>query len=335
VTLRNEVPPWPFSGRATTDTSVPDTLITDDPFTAAEICRSGHAVAFPTETVYGLGGTIDSQEAIREIYSIKGRPANNPLIAHLADSSQIDSLAAFIPAYAAPLIEAFVPGPLTLVLRRAAHVPAFAFPGLDTIAVRVPDHQLARRFIEAVGVPVVAPSANRSGRPSPTRWEDVRDDLQGLCACILRGDPATRGLESTVLDCTDDVPQILRPGSVTLEDVRQIVPGVRSAIDVDLLARSPGTRFRHYAPDAAVILVDAPPPGPPDRAVFIGMSAVDDPGAWLATFQPAGLSEYGTMLYRALREADRLGASSIICQRVEPVGIGVAIMDRLSRAAAR
>lgn len=314
---------------------VPDTLITDDPRLAAEICRTGRAVAFPTETVYGIGAAIDCPNAIREIYSIKGRPANNPLIAHLSDPEQISTLASSRRGYVNALVDAFMPGPLTLILERAGHIPESAFPELPTIAVRVPDHNLALSFIDAVGSPVVAPSANRSGRPSPTRWEDVRDDLQGSCACILRGDPAIRGVESTVLDCTGEVPQILRPGSVSLEDLRQVVADVRTTGDVELLSRSPGTRYRHYAPDAEVVLVDAPPVNPPDGAVFVGMSAVGRPDRWLKTFHPADLSEYARMLYGVLRDADRLGASAVFCQRVESAGVGAAIMDRLSRAAAR
>jgi L-threonylcarbamoyladenylate synthase len=311
-----------------------ETLITDSAEVAAEVCRGGQPVAFPTETVYGLGARLSDEAAINQIYAIKGRPSSNPLIAHLHNADQIDQLASHIPDYARTFIKHFVPGPLTLVFKRHPRVPRHAFPGLDTIGVRVPDHRLARDFIARVGEPVVAPSANRSGRPSPTRWQDVEADLRGSVACILKGDPARRGLESTVIDCTGDRPLILRPGSVTLEELRSMVPGTSATTAAELLARSPGTRFRHYAPRANVVLVDAPPVDPPPKSVYLGITPPASTSGWLATFACDDVPAYAELLYRALREADAREADWVFCQRVEPRGLGVAIMDRLERAAA-
>jgi L-threonylcarbamoyladenylate synthase len=311
-----------------------ETIVTTSPIEAAAICRSGEPVAFPTETVYGIGAPISDESAIRRIYEIKGRPSDNPLIAHLAESSALWKLATDVPPYVGDLLDRFAPGPITFVLKRAENVPSHAFTGLDTIAVRIPDLDVAREFISAVGEPVVAPSANRSGRPSPTRWQDVMADLGGLCRCILQGEPSAMGLESTVLDCTGDAPLILRPGSVTIEAIQEVVPSAAATPEARLLARSPGTRYRHYAPEAHVTLVDEPPASPPPGSAFIGPTPPDASSEWSLVYTPVNTADYAANLFRFLRDADKHGVAQIFCERVPRSGLGTAIMDRLERAAA-
>jgi L-threonylcarbamoyladenylate synthase len=310
-----------------------DTIITDSPSVAAKFCSHGRTVAFPTETVYGVGARMSDETAIRRVYEIKGRPADNPLIAHVSDASRIVELASAVPEFGERLIERFMPGPLTLVLDRHPDVAGFAFAGRSTIAVRVPAHELARDFLAAVGEAVVAPSANRSGRPSPTRWEDVIVDLGGSVDCILRGEPSSAGLESTVVDCTGKHPFVLRPGSVTLDDLRSVVPDTSVTSTIELLSRSPGTRYRHYAPHARVILVDRPPAHPEHCSAYIGLDDPPHREAWIQATVCGDEAAYGARLYAALRDADLAGCTHVYCQRVQRKGIGVAIMDRLERAA--
>lgn len=311
------------------------TLITDSPEEAARILRSGELVAFPTETVYGLGADVFQPAAIEAIFRAKSRPADNPLIVHIAAIEQIDRLAETVTPVARALIEAFFPGPLTLVLPRRADVPAGASAGLSTVAIRMPRHPIAMAFLEACETPVAAPSANRSGRPSPTTWEDVYADMMGRIACILRGDPSEMGIESTVVDCTTDAPIILRPGGVTLADLRAVAPSTRYA-DVSRLTevRSPGLRHRHYAPEARVVLVDSPADVPADETnAYIGLASHARPQALGLHETPADADAYARLLFQFFRRSDRAEIESIYCQRVAPEGIGRALMDRLERAA--
>ncbi len=312
------------------------TIITSDPAEAAEHARRGLPVAFPTETVYGLGAPVSDEAGIRRIYEAKERPPANPLIVHVADQADIGKIAADVSKTAQLLIAAFFPGPLTLVLPRHPSLPDIVSAGLPTVGVRMPDHPVALRFIEAVGEPVAAPSANRSGRPSPTSWAAVKDDLDGRIACILKGDRTRTGLESTVLDCTGDEAIILRPGSVTLEMLRNIVPDVRlSHGGEEIKQRSPGTRFRHYAPRADVIIVDSPPAAPGLNAAFIGMSEPDDPRQYARHLVCESVADYARDLFNFFRECEGLGVETIYCQAVGRDGIGLALMDRIDRAAAR
>lgn len=314
-----------------------ETRLTDSPDEAASFVREGLPVAFPTETVYGLGASIYDEEGIRRIYQAKGRPISNPLIAHIADVSDVDLLATTVPPYARRLIGAFFPGPLTLVLPRRANIPLIATAGLDTVGIRMPDHPAAQAFIRAVGDPVVAPSANRSGRPSPTTWEAVHEDLGGRIACILRGERTKAGLESTVIDCTEDVPIVLRPGSVSDEQLRQVVPELVSRVArEEQLARSPGTRFRHYAPEGAVFLIDDPGDADmPADAAYIGIAA-PPPDSRLAMARVCrDPEEYAFELFDFLRECDRRHIRHIYCQRPPAEGIGRALLDRLERASRR
>ncbi|MBT8399045.1 MAG: threonylcarbamoyl-AMP synthase, partial [Rhodothermia bacterium] len=199
------------------------TLMTDSPLAAAEIVRAGRLAAFPTETVYGLGADALNDDAVRRVYEVKGRPLDNPLIVHLADAAAIDAVAWVEMDFVRSLVQAFIPGPLTLVLKRRPMISDAVTAGLDTVAVRVPDHSLAQEFLVACGRPIAAPSANKSGRPSPTTWEAVREDFDGQIDCILRGPRSTIGLESTVVDCTSARPVLLREGAVTVKKLREVV----------------------------------------------------------------------------------------------------------------
>ena len=234
-----------------------ETLLTTDPHEAARFIQRGEVVAFPTETVYGLGADVFNESAIRKIFAAKGRPSDNPLIAHVSHHEQIHQLVSFIPAYAEALMSAFFPAPLTLVLPKHERVPLLATAGLATIGIRMPHHELAREFIAACATPVVAPSANLSGSPSPTTWEAVVADLSGRIACILQGAQTDIGLESTVVDCSGDAPVVLRAGGVTLEQLQAVVPATRKADATDVTQpKSPGLKYRHYAPRATVMMVE-------------------------------------------------------------------------------
>ncbi len=291
--------------------------------------RGGGTAAFPTETVYGLGAVATDARAVAAVFEAKGRPADNPLIVHLADASDAAAIAVVTPLGAA-LFAAFAPGPLTLVLPCRGVLPDAVTAGLDTVAVRVPAHEMARDLLRAVGAPLVAPSANRSGRPSPTTWEAVRDDLDGRIGAVLIGDPTAVGIESTVVNATGDVPVVLRPGAVTLADLQRVAPGAREATAGDDEARSPGPRHRHYAPAARVRLVVTP--SPDASAAYIGLEA-PGPGYALAAVCP-DVEAYAQALYDFFRQADAVGATRIDAQPVRDEGLGRALMDRLRRAAA-
>ncbi len=311
-----------------------NTVVTDDVETAARIIREGGTVAFPTETVYGLGANVFDEAAVAKIFDAKQRPADNPLIAHIATLSQMRDLATEITANTARLIDRFFPGPLTVVLRKTERVPSIATAGLGTIGVRMPRGEVAHRFLLACGVPVVAPSANLSGRPSPTTWQAVLEDLDGRIDCILRGEPTEIGLESTVVDCTGDVPVLLRQGAVSLEDLRAVVPETRTLERGETEEnRSPGLRHRHYTPDARVELSDGViPAAERGQAAWIGVGRDDVSGFALAK-RCSSVEEYAALLFEFFRECDRQGIRTIYCERVAEDGIGAALMDRLSRAA--
>jgi len=311
------------------------TLLTHSPEEAAAFLRRGEVVAFPTETVYGLGADAFDEEAVRTIFAAKGRPADNPLIVHLADLGRLARVAARVPPAARLLIDAFFPGPLTVILPRRADVPALVSGGLPTVGVRMPRHPVAQAFLAACGVPVAAPSANRSGRPSPTTWEAVRADLEGRIPCILVGERTEAGLESTVVDCTGETPVVLRAGVVTLEALRAVHPATRLAEPAaEALARSPGARYRHYAPRARVRLIDAPgeaEPGP--DAAYIGLAPPPAPEAFGLVRVCASVEDYAHALFDFFRRCDAAGLRTIHCERVPPAGLGLALMDRLRRAA--
>ncbi|MDC0675454.1 L-threonylcarbamoyladenylate synthase [Nannocystis radixulma] len=311
----------------------------DDPAAiarAAEVLRRGGLVAFPTETVYGLGADALDAAAVRRIFAAKGRPADNPLIVHVAAPEQARALARAVPPAAETLMSLW-PGPLTLVLPRAAVVPDVTTAGQDTVAVRIPKHPAALALLRACGRPVAAPSANRSGRPSPTTAEHVHADLDGVVDVILDGGPCAVGLESTVVDVTRATPMVLRAGGLSLEALRSVVGAVDvlSGQDHEAMSRSPGLRHRHYAPRARVVLVA------PGQAAARGGEAVavmsQSPcppgfvGRW--RLMPGDLEGYAQALFGALRELDAPGVETIVVETVPEVGLGRAITDRLRRAA--
>ena len=309
------------------------TVLTKSPAEAAEFIRRGLLVAFPTETVYGLGANVFDAEAVARIFEAKMRPADNPLIAHVGSFEQIRLLAREITPSAAKFIEAFFPAPLTLVLPKAENVPLIATANLDTIGVRMPQSNLAHEFLREAGVPVVAPSANLSGKPSPTDWQAVFEDLNGRIDCILQGEETEIGLESTVVDCTGNVPLVLRSGAVSLEELQKVVPETRIyQVKANEAVRSPGLKHRHYSPRARVILIqDSGFKIQNSRSAFIGLNLPD------AQFDLvkicAGVEEYAHEVFAFFRQCDHASIKTIYCETVAEKGIGAALMDRLRRAA--
>lgn len=313
------------------------TDLTTSPTDAAAYLRRGELVAFPTETVYGLGADAFQPNAVETIFEAKGRPRDNPLIVHVCRRTQIYDVAAQVPELAQQLLEEFAPGPITLILPKDANLPSVVTAGLDTVGVRMPRHPTAQAFLRACATPVPAPSANRSGRPSPTTWEAVFEDLDGRISCILKGGRTEKGLESTVVDCTVSPPRILRPGAVSLEALRKTV----GTVDVPTgrkggAPRSPGTQHRHYAPAARVRLVDAPEeaePGP--DAAYIGLDTPENPEAFHQVHVLSDVETYAHELFHVFRQNDEAGCRVIYAQTVRPEGLGRALNDRLKRAAAR
>ncbi len=323
---------------------------------AAQILRDGGTVAFPTETVYGIGANALSQEAISQIFTAKGRPDDNPLIVHVPSVEAVAPLVADINQTTKRLMEAFWPGPLTLIMKKSDRIPASVTAGLETVGVRVPSHPVAMDLLEAAGIPVAAPSANLSGKPSPTKGSHVVRDLDGRVHAIVWGDDSQIGLESTVVDVTTDVPMILRPGGITLEALREIAPEttVDPAIDQQaskaLVPRSPGMKYTHYAPKA-------------DLRLFVGESgkviaeiqrlqqalesegktvgiltseehAASYKGDHVLTFgSKVSLETVAGQLFHCLRTFDETQVDVILAEGVERKGLGVAIMNRLLKAA--
>ena len=235
------------------------TILTRSPRKAAKFILRGDIVAFPTETVYGLGANVFDEQALRKIFVAKKRPVDNPFIAHVAEIADISLLAERITPSAEKFIKHFFPGPLTIILPKKSAVPSIATAGLATIGIRMPRHTVAIALIKACGIPLAAPSANLSGRPSSTTWQSVQADLGGRIGCILQGSQTKFGLESTVVDCTGRVPEVLRTGAITLEQLKKIVPATRIGVRKKGKApKSPGMKYRHYSPRARVVIVSEP-----------------------------------------------------------------------------
>lgn len=325
---------------------------------AAELLRQGGLVAIPTETVYGLAADAYNAEAVRAVYAAKGRPSDNPMIVHIADREMLPELVTAVPPAAALLADAFWPGPLTMVLPRSQRVPLTTTGGLQTVAVRMPSHSVARAVIRAAGVPLAAPSANRSGSPSPTTYRHCIDDLWGLVDAVVESDDCAVGVESTVVSMLGEVPQILRPGAVTPEDIRRVCGGVTVADAVlhllpqDAAAPSPGMKYKHYAPAAALTLVAG---SQSDYAAYVNRlygercRAGEDGGFYAMCFDEdvsllqAPTISYGAAydyasqaqnLFDVLRQLDKLEAAEVCVHAPEPEEIGLAVYNRLLRAAA-
>jgi L-threonylcarbamoyladenylate synthase len=311
---------------------------------AVRVLRRGGLVAFPTETVYGLGADAESDDALARLYAVKGRPADHPVIVHLASADRIDDWAASASDAARALTARFWPGPLTVVVPAASRVSRVATGGLDTVGLRVPDHPVALALLDAFGGGVAAPSANRFGRVSPTSAGAVVRDLGDDVDLVLDGGPCAVGVESTIVDCTAAVPVVLRVGGVTLEELAGVLDGVPA---VGGTTRAPGTLPAHYAPDATVEVVT--PAVLADRArdaaardLRVGVVAlasdlvgVDLPEVLVPLARPVDVVGYAHDLYRALREADALGLDLVLAVAPPPDGLGVAVADRLGRAATR
>jgi len=311
---------------------------------AASIIRSGGLVAFPTETVYGLGGDATSRQAVSKIFQAKGRPSDNPLIVHVAGRQMLDDVAPEISDKAARLIEQFWPGPLTLVLRRSTMLGPSVSAGLDTVAVRMPSAPIAFALIQAAATPIAAPSANTSGKPSPTSARHVLHDLAGKVDLILDGGDTLIGIESTVIDMTADPPVILRPGWVTAEVISSVIGLVKAADSEAQLRRSPGTRHKHYSPQARVVLIER---GSPDFIQRTCKKFLEIGSVGYLGHTPAGINrpefseiivgkmpqDYAASIYSSLRRLDERHPDVIVVEGIAPAGEGEAVMDRLRRAA--
>jgi len=309
----------------------------------AEEIRRGGIVAFPTETVYGLGANTLDEKAVTEIFAAKGRQQDNPLIVHVASPEDVEPLVLNIPDAFEVLARKFWPGPLTLILRKSEVVPGNVTAGLDTVAVRVPEHPVALALIRACGCPLAAPSANPSGRPSPTGAMHVKNDLDGRIRYILDGGDCRVGLESTVLDISGSVPRILRPGGVTYDELKGVLEFLETDSPLETDApRSPGMKYRHYAPKAPMTAVLGPPEktaeyirsrvGIGTAALMFDDFAIDHP--CVVTFGVSGDHvTQAASLFGALRKLDDMDVSEIYAQTPTEDGLGCAVANRLKKAA--
>ncbi len=312
--------------------------VTTDVAAAVAALSSGALVAIPTETVYGLGASIEVPAAVARVYAVKGRPADHPLIVHISDAAQLPRWSASVPGYAEALAEAFWPGPITLVLPRSASVGDFVTGGADTVGIRVPDHRLALAILRGLDTGVAAPSANRFGRVSPTTAQHVQSELGELLDperdLIVDGGPTQVGVESTIVDCTGAQPRLLRPGGISALDVGRVTGLVVAAADNRV--KAPGTLAAHYAPTAVVRIVQGPGPDePPQRDPVVGLIApqsVPTPLGVVRLLAPATDAQYAAGLYSALREADAMGLHQVRAVLPEGEGLAAAVRDRLRRA---
>lgn len=323
---------------------------------AGEILKSGGLVAFPTETVYGLGGDALKEDAARRIYSAKGRPSDNPLIVHIADIGALDELASEIPECAYKLAEAFWPGPLTMIFKKKDIVPYGTTGGLDTVAIRMPSHHVAHRLIKDSGVYIAAPSANLSGRPSPTRAEHVIEDMDGRIDMIIDGGAIEIGIESTIVDVTCEVPMILRPGYVTADMIKEVLGDV--CFDETVLAHSmvkgkpkaPGMKYRHYAPKAELTIFE----GENEKVVSkinelavkyeydglkVGILSSNENehkyahGEVVVVGSRENEHEVAAHLFDVLRHFDHIDVDVILSEGFSEDSFGQAVMNRLIKAA--
>lgn len=333
-------------------------LVTMDALQAAAgIIRDGGLVAFPTETVYGLGADAMNAEAAAKIYEAKGRPSDNPLIVHIADKEQVDLLAENVPEAAKRIMEAFWPGPLTIILNKKKEVPHGTTGGLNTVAIRMPSHPVAQALIRESGCMIAAPSANTSGRPSPTTAAHVMEDMQGRIPMILDGGAVGIGIESTILDMTGEIPMILRPGYIT----KEMLEKVAGEVDIDpavagkqmpenVVAKAPGMKYRHYAPKGSLVLVE----GPEDKVIEkinalteektrqgykVGVLGTDETlekyrAGWRRSIGSRECPDsVAAHLYGLLRECDEQELDYIYSESFFADGLGNAIMNRMLKAA--
>lgn len=316
---------------------------------AGGIIRAGGLVAFPTETVYGLGADALDAEAVASVYEAKGRPSDNPMIVHIADATDLYALIkggrSGISAEASKLITNLWPGPLTMVFPKAPRVPSVTTGGLDTVAVRMPSNPVARKLIKEAGRPIAAPSANLSGKPSPTSADDVLEDMDGRIRAVIMGEECEVGIESTVLDLTGDFPQILRPGFITREKLSEVL-GKKVYYDPSLLKtpeegepaedfkpKSPGMKYKHYSPEARVRIIEGSDADFYARAKEIGLEAKQrgEKVAILDYGRDAGKA--AKKLFADLRELDRQGCDLVLIRALPSIGFGFSVMNRMLRSA--
>lgn len=313
---------------------------------AVELIKRGETVVFPTETVYGLGANAFDANAVRKIFEAKGRPMDNPLIAHIADISWIDDLAVDISDGAKAVINEFMPGPITVILKKSKAVPDEVTAGLDTVGIRFPKHSVARQFIKACGVPLAAPSANTSTKISPTKAEHVLEDMRGRIPLILQGGACEVGIESTIVDMTADVPTILRPGAITAETLVKVLDKVRNSDGEIIVAKAPGMKYKHYAPSCDMVVAEnerkalfeyGRQVGRQRNPVIIAKNDyISDPkvlNVIRLNFIRLGDSDEDAMrnIYSAMHEAqDKY--DYIICQDFGNTGLGASIMNRVNKA---
>ena len=323
---------------------------------AGRLIAEGELVAFPTETVYGLGGDALRPEASRKIYAAKGRPSDNPLIVHIADFSDMERVAAKVPAQAKKLAEAFWPGPLTMIVPKGDAVPYETTGGMDTVAVRMPGHPVALELIRKSGCLIAAPSANTSGRPSPTEAKHVAEDLSGRIAMILDGGPVGIGIESTIIELTEKTPMVLRPGYITPGMLAEVLgedvimdPGIIAADDTRK-PKAPGMKYKHYAPKAQMVIVE----GQEDAVIAkinalsaqkraegrkVVIIATEESKAYYEADRVMSIGSrtdedaIAQHLYKLLRECDEVQADEIYSESFQTPRIGQAIMNRLLKAA--
>lgn len=316
----------------------------------AELIKNGHLVAIPTETVYGLGANGLDEEAVLKIFLAKGRPQDNPLILHLANADEIEKYCCDVPETAKLLAKEFWPGPLTMVLRAKNIVPKRTTAGLDTVAVRCPDCDITRELISRAGVPIAAPSANTSGRPSPTSAAHVIEDMSGKIAAVIDNGPCTVGVESTIIDLSGDRPRLLRPGGLPIEDVEAVIgevvrdKAVKGEVKDDEIVRAPGMKYRHYAPKAPVTVVTGKPE---DTVKYILENLAENVGVicfdeYAQMFEGCAVKclgkvsdsgEHARRIFDILRAFDATDAVKIFAQCPEDKGLDSAVVNRLKKAA--
>ncbi len=302
---------------------------------AAELIKRGEVVAFPTETVYGLGADALNPKAIRKIFEVKGRPSDNPLIMHIAEAGDLKGLVSEIPLNAKRLIDKFWPGPLTIVFKKKPVIPDEITAGLDTVAARMPSNKIALALIRESGTPIAAPSANISGRPSSTDAKHVLEDFEGKIPLVVDGGDCDVGLESTVVDLTEEIPTLLRPGSVTLEQLKEVLGEVKiSSHSAGEKVKSPGMKYRHYSPRGKLILVEGEMASARKKIEELVLRYKKErKKVSTLHLNREDLKNSAKNLFRMLREKDYDGVEIIIAEGVNEKEIGLAVMNRLRKAA--
>lgn len=328
----------------------PENIDMDAMRRAGEIIAGGGLVAFPTETVYGLGASAVDSGAAEKIYAAKGRPSDNPLIVHVCSFEQIEELAENIPAYAKKLMQSFMPGPLTLILKKKPCIPDEVTANMDTVGIRFPSNPVAAALIKCSGVPIAAPSANISGKPSPTTARDVMEDMNGKIECIIDGGSCSVGVESTILDASGERPVLLRPGGITVDMIKEICPELKidshvlKSVAPDEQPKCPGMKYKHYAPDAEVTVIEGEMENvrakinellKENKGRVTGVLTMYDSAYDDAVIINAGRqnSEYARNLFSDLREFDRLGVEVVFAEFCENDGVGLAVKNRLYKSA--